>query len=464
MNRLLLTFFLSVILLLTACVPQGSVTTPTPIPTPVVPQKPTYTVQRGTVSRVLELRGRVSAVKQEDLFFRANGTVDDVFVSRGDTVTEGQVLAQLSERETFEAAVSDAKLDEVKAQQALDALSQDWELDRAKAHIALLKAQTDLQKARNDRLLLDRPRASAITIAEAEAHFALMDEFLNEARKLYEGLEKRPVTDPERMAAIQNLNAAQRTRDQALANVNWYKGHSTEAQILDADAKVALAEAELHEAQRKFERIKDGPDPYDIALAEATLARAEGALKKAEASLDALVVIAPFDGMILSMTLTPGLQAAAFKTVLTLVDPEGLEITLNPSPSDMMDISVGQTAIVRLPNRPGQEYDAIVRYIPLSGGSSSPGQSTDQGVRVSFEDSATLLTMGEVATVIIELEERPDVLWLSPAALRTFQGRDFVIIQDGDLQRRVDIRLGLRSQERVEIVEGLTEGQIVLGP
>jgi hypothetical protein len=74
------------------------------------------------------------------------------------------------------------------------------------------------------------------------------------------------------------------------------------------------------------------------------------------------------------------------------------------------------------------------------------------------------LELGELATVIILLEQKEDVLWLPPAAIRSFQGRDFVVIREGDVQQRVDVRLGLESEERVEILEGVEEGQIVVGP
>jgi hypothetical protein len=74
------------------------------------------------------------------------------------------------------------------------------------------------------------------------------------------------------------------------------------------------------------------------------------------------------------------------------------------------------------------------------------------------------LTLNEAATVIIEIETRPGVLWLPPAALRKFQGQDFVLIEEDGIQRRIDIRIGLRSADRIEIVGGLEEGQIVIGP
>ena len=47
--------------------------------------------------------------------------------------------------------------------------------------------------------------------------------------------------------------------------------------------------------------------------------------------------------------------------------------------------------------------------------------------------------------------------------LRTFQGRDFVFIEEDGVQRRVDVQLGLRSAERVEVLGGLREGQVVIG-
>jgi multidrug efflux pump subunit AcrA (membrane-fusion protein) len=100
---------------------------------------------------------------------------------------------------------------------------------------------------------------------------------------------------------------------------------------------------------------------------------------------------------------------------------------------------------------------------PYGGGTVEAGED-DTAARVAFEDPDVTLEMGELATVIITLEEKDDALWLPPAAIRTFQGRDFVVVQDDDgSQRRVDVRLGIESEERVEILEGLQRGQTIVG-
>lgn len=461
-SRLALSLVL-ILFLLSACAPQGAPSMPTPLPTQIVAQKPTYNVQRGEVVKMLELRGRVSAVRQDDLFFGTDGIVDKVLVSRGDMVEEGQILAQLSESESYEVKLADARLDLIKAQKDLDALTEESDLRSAEALVEMLEAQAALEDARKERVVLEGTRASELTILEAQAKLAIADQNLKEARKRWAEVEKLREFDPMRLMALTGLQAAIQERNRALGNLNWYQGHATETQISAADAKIALAEAEYQVAVAKYERIKDGPDPYDIALAEANLARAQVNLNEAQANLDSLTLKAPFAGEVLSLNLSPGTQVTSFKPVLTVVDPEGLEITILPTTSELASISVGQEATIRLPSRPGQDFAGVVRYLPL-GSFAGSGQTSDQSVRVSIEDANTLLTMGEVATVLIQLEQRADALWISPAALRTFQGRDFVIVQDGDVQRRVDVRLGLKSQDRVEVLEGLNEGQLVLGP
>ena len=55
-------------------------------------------------------------------------------------------------------------------------------------------------------------------------------------------------------------------------------------------------------------------------------------------------------------------------------------------------------------------------------------------------------------------------MWLPPQAVRTFEGRSFVVIQEASAQRRIDVRVGIRSDDRVEILDGLAEGQVIIAP
>jgi HlyD family secretion protein len=48
--------------------------------------------------------------------------------------------------------------------------------------------------------------------------------------------------------------------------------------------------------------------------------------------------------------------------------------------------------------------------------------------------------------------------------VRDFGGRRFVVIDEGGQQRRVDVTVGIQSPDRIEILTGLEEGQVVLAP
>ena len=69
--------------------------TPTPIPTAIVPTKPTYKVQKGEVVDELTFSGRISPVLENELYFRTDGRVRTVFSKRNDVVKKGTVIAEL---------------------------------------------------------------------------------------------------------------------------------------------------------------------------------------------------------------------------------------------------------------------------------------------------------------------------------------------------------------------------------
>jgi len=97
-NLIILLVLVSIIVSVTGCSsasPEEADATPTPIPTAVIPTKPTYTVERGEVIEEMQFTARVAPVVQEELFFRANGRVRNVYFEEGDDVAVGQVIADL---------------------------------------------------------------------------------------------------------------------------------------------------------------------------------------------------------------------------------------------------------------------------------------------------------------------------------------------------------------------------------
>ena len=71
---------------------------PTAIPTPIVPSKPVYQVESGTVTYERRFFGRISPVVQEEFGFLIDGRVLEIFVDAGADVAAGDVLARLDTR------------------------------------------------------------------------------------------------------------------------------------------------------------------------------------------------------------------------------------------------------------------------------------------------------------------------------------------------------------------------------
>jgi multidrug efflux pump subunit AcrA (membrane-fusion protein) len=78
--------------------------------------------------------------------------------------------------------------------------------------------------------------------------------------------------------------------------------------------------------------------------------------------------------------------------------------------------------------------------------------------------SANTYESGDKVTVQLVLASRSDILWLPPDAIRSAGGRTFVIVNSDSGPKRVDVEIGLQTRDMIEIVSGLTEGQVVVGP
>lgn len=458
---------LLVIIFLTGCTGEAAgEPTPTAVPTPIVAQKPTYTVQRGTVTRTLRLAGRAAPVQQEDLFFRTDGYVREVYVARGDRVEAGELLARLDEPEKYTSDIANAQIALEKAQHEIDQLYQNAPLRAAQAQFDLTETVLALKDAQRKRDMMNYGRDyDELAVEKAQTDFLLAKAALKDARKAFNRVAHKKLTDPERVIALRTLVDAQSVYDRVFAIWNWYLLPWPVDTVAKADADLAFTQAKYNQAKAQFELLVQGPDPYELMLAQANVDDAQGSLSKAQKALENIELRAPFKGQVLSLGIHPGSQVTSFKGVLTLADPEVLEIVLYPTAEDLTVLGVGQTAAVQLAMRSGESLSASVRQVPFAAGAANDGQeqTEDRAVRIELGDAGVPLTLNEAATVVIQLEQRQDVLWLPPGALRTFQGRDFVFIEEAGVQRRVDVQLGLRSAERVEILEGLSAGQVVIG-
>jgi hypothetical protein len=72
------------------------------------------------------------------------------------------------------------------------------------------------------------------------------------------------------------------------------------------------------------------------------------------------------------------------------------------------------------------------------------------------------IRLGDNLAFTLELARKENVLIIPRGALRNFQGRDYVLVVDGETSREVDVERGLVTPTEAEIAAGLAEGQQVV--
>ncbi|HYN89298.1 MAG TPA: efflux RND transporter periplasmic adaptor subunit [Ardenticatenaceae bacterium] len=274
----------------------------------------------------------------------------------------------------------------------------------------------------------------------------------------------------ERDAAQARLEAAERDREYAIrrAQVNLEIARlnleRAQAQAPPDTFEVAIKEQELALAEIELEVLERGLDPQW----ETDVERAEARAEALEAAVADAQLVAPFEGQLLSMTAREGAVVEAFEPVSRVADPSELEVSAELISSQLQELAEGMAATITLVSRPGEEIQGTLRRLPDpygTGGSGDEGAGTDSSARVALDATAVDagFELGDLARVLVVLERKEDALWLPPQAVRTFEGRSFVVVQEGEAQRRVDVEAGIRVDDRVEIVEGLSAGQTVVG-
>ena len=156
------------------------------------------------------------------------------------------------------------------------------------------------------------------------------------------------------------------------------------------------------------------------------------------------------------MTIAPADAVQAYNSVMVIGLPEPKEVIANLAISDANRLSVGMTGVCEVVNHPETAVGCVVRSIPLS------SKDADQTTRVAA--SLSNVADNQLIDVEMPLQIVENVLWLPPSVIRTFQNRTFVVLQTPDGPRTVDVELGLQTTDRVEIVSGVNEGDVVIAP
>lgn len=262
-------------------------------------------------------------------------------------------------------------------------------------------------------------------------------------------------------AAVAQADATLRAASASLARVRQLvaEGFYSPAQLDEARRAVDVARAQQRNAQAQSEANADAGT--DVAQAEAQLAVTQAATVAARARLAQTALVAPADARVLERDVEPGQIVQPGKALLRLALAGPTQLVAQVDERFLDQLQPGQKATVVADAFAGQRFAARVLSI-------APAVDAQRGaIEVKFaldEQAPAYLREDMTLSVEVETARRESALVLPQAVLRGAGSGDsatVLLLQDGRAQSR-SVRLGLRTLDAVEVLEGLHEGDTVL--
>lgn len=330
---------------LTACDIFDAPREPTPVPTAV--SDPNVVAEANLVP-----------ANHVMLSFVIPGRVSDILVQEGDLVSTGEVLAQLGDIESLDAQVASAEFTVLQAEQNLENLNDRADLLGAQAAVEKVKAQQELVAAERawDAVDTDEFREE---LDDARVDMQEAEDDLEEAQEELEDYQDLEEDNPTREAAQDDLEKAQQAYDEAV----WVF-EDLQNQFDLTKFQLEAARAALEDAQRQAEETQDGPNPDDLALANAKLTQAQAQLdaaKNAQADAD---LTAPFAGKVIRIELTENAETAPGEMAMILADQSEWFLETNDlTENEVVRIDPTEQVIITFDALPKKSFTGEVESI-----------------------------------------------------------------------------------------------------
>jgi membrane fusion protein (multidrug efflux system) len=235
-----------------------------------------------------------------------------------------------------------------------------------------------------------------------------------------------------------------------------------QAQVAQARAELSIAEANHKRNQELVAQNFISQRSLDESAAALEVSRAK--LSLAQATLQRLQVLAPFDGITGLKQINVGDYLKDGADMVNVEDIDAVLLDFRLPERFQAKVRAGQKAQLTVDALPGRPFTAIVQAVdPLI---EANGRSV--GVRGCIDNRQQQLRPGMFARVNAVFGARENALVIPEEAIIPQGGRTFVVkvVQgakpDERVSERVAVKVGLRQPGKVEIVEGLAAGDTVV--
>lgn len=269
----------------------------------------------------------------------------------------------------------------------------------------------------------------------------------------------REITSPSAEETLKQAGAtlanAEQTYDRAAKLAA--DGFATKAALGEAQKSLDIARAQVRSAELQVFTSRSGGSDY--VTAETLLNQARASLAAAQSRLSYTVIAAPRDGVLISRDVERG----------NIVQPSNVLMKLSPSGATLLVvqideknlglIAIGQEALASSDAFPKDAFTGRVVYI-------NPGidlQRASVEVKLLAPSPPTYLRQDMTVSVDIEVARQPAALVIPVTSVRAPGGANPTVLRaSGGRAVRQPVKVGLTSAGKVEILDGLSVGDLVL--
>lgn len=260
-----------------------------------------------------------------------------------------------------------------------------------------------------------------------------------------EGTDER--VDPEKTAPVREaravLDEARLNRDRAARLLE--KNYISKMDLDSAVSRLLVAEGRY---QASLEEVRDR---------QALLAQRKSELALARQQLSDAALFAPIDGSVRERKTSVGEFLAAGSPVAVLVRTHPLRMKVAVPERDAAAVRVGQKTRVRVEGDPVDHTGRVVRLSPVL-----DKQNRTLTVEAEVENMQGRLRAGSFATAEILIEAEQSVVFAPASAVVSFAGIEKVLAEKKGVATERRIRTGRRAGNRVEILEGVAPGDLIV--
>lgn len=436
-----------------------------------------YTVVPGSFVQKVSVSGKVQAANAVDMTFEQVGRVSRIYAKVGDSVAAGDPLVAIAS-ESLAAQLAAARAEEARRrveranqQVNLEEVTSQQDTKVASAYRTLLS--DDLEATpQSDSYTATAPTISGLYDGTTEGTYKFrIEQYANTDRYLLHVFDLETVRD---LRISETAPTALGTRGlyvrfaddlSAYRDTTWYvsipnsKGANYATNVNAYQQAQRERTRAIEEAQANLAQRAQG-----TTIADAQLASARAEVARLEAELKTYTLRAPFDGTVTRIDIELGDTTSQSVPAVTVMSADDLEIESFVPEIQISYVQVGDPAAITL-----EAYgDAVV--FPARVVAIDPAETIRDGVStyrvlLHLEQEDERVKSGMTANISITTDEREGVLSVPQGAVERKNGTSYVTVRTeaGD-QKRVVTTGPVSSVGTVEIVSGLTPGEIIVLP